>query len=332
MTGEPAPCDIVLKVCDLKIHYKLKRKHPFAPPSVVHAVDGVSFEVKRGTTFGLVGESGSGKSTTALGIMRLISTTSGRIILDGDDITDLKGEGLRRLRKRIQIIFQDPYSSLNPHQRAGDIVRDPMELLGIASQMEREKKVDQLFEWVGLRQEQRMLFPHQFSGGQRQRIGIARALASKPDLIVCDEPVSALDVAIQAQILNLLRHLQCQHQLTYLFISHDMGVVQYMCDVIAVMYLGQIVEQTDRIALFKNPLHPYTSALLSAVPSAKYSGRRKDHKLRKKGDPPNPIDPPPGCRFQSRCPLTEDRCLQMTPPLCEVKPGHKVACHRVEAG
>ncbi|MDP7549460.1 MAG: ABC transporter ATP-binding protein, partial [Alphaproteobacteria bacterium] len=227
------------------------------------------------------------------------------------------------------IIFQDPYSSLNPRVRAGAIVREPMDLMNIGDPGERDGRVADLFGKVGLRPEQRALFPHQFSGGQRQRIGVARALATQPELVVCDEPVSALDVAIQAQILNLLRALQTEFGLTYLFISHDLGVVQYMCDEIAVMYLGQVVEHADRISLFTEPLHPYTWALLSAVPSADPATREGADRVRLEGDPPSPIDLPPGCRFASRCPFAEARCVAETPPLRSIRPAHAVACHLV---
>ncbi len=321
----------LIRVQDLKIHFPRKRKNPFAAKSLVHAVDGISFDIRRGTTFGIVGESGSGKTTIGLGIMRLIPITSGRVIMDGEDITEHKGETLRSLRRKMQFIFQDPYSSLNPHMRTGSIVREPMDLLHVDAIEKRDQRVGELFEQVGLRAEQQGYFPHQFSGGQRQRIGVARALASRPDLVICDEPVSALDVAIQAQILNLLCRLQKEYDLTYLFISHDLGVVQHICDEIAVMYLGRIVEQADRIDLFKRPLHPYTQALLSAVPSAKPGQAENQDRVHLKGDPPSPIDPPPGCHFAQRCPFAESdkRCYSKTPPLIEVIKGHKVACHHV---
>jgi peptide/nickel transport system ATP-binding protein len=228
----------------------------------------------------------------------------------------------------MQIIFQDPYSSLNPRTRAGGIVREPLDLMDIGEPAERDERVAEIFKNVGLRPEQQALFPHQFSGGQRQRIGVARALATNPDLIVCDEPVSALDVAIQAQILNLLLKLQREFGLTYLFISHDLGVVQYVCDEIAVMYLGQIVEQADRLTLFKEPLHPYTHALLSAVPSADPALRGERDRVKLEGDPPSPIDPPPGCRFAARCPFAEPLCVEETPILRDLG-NHLVACHRV---
>lgn len=322
--------DSLVEVRDLKVHFPVPRKSFLARQSFVHAVDGVSFDVKRGTTFGLVGESGSGKTTTALAAMRLAPVTSGSISVNGTDVVPLEGEALRAQRSQMQIVFQDPYSSLNPRVRAGDIVRSPLDQLNVGTPSERDERVAELFRLVGLRPEQRALFPHQFSGGQRQRIGVARALATQPELIVCDEPVSALDVAIQAQILNLLRRLQDEFGLTYLFISHDLGVVQHMCDDIAVMYLGQIVEHTNRISLFTNPLHPYTWALLSAVPSADPAFRQSVQRIRLQGDPPSPIDPGVGCRFAGRCPYAESRCSAETPALREIQPGHRVACHLVD--
>ena len=320
----------LLQVRDLKVHFPLARDGWFAPRAVVHAVDGVSFRIHRGTTFGIVGESGSGKSTAALAIMRLSPVTAGDIALDGEDLARAQGDKLRALRRKVQIIFQDPYSSLNPRVRAGAIVREPMDLMNIDEPNQRDTLVAELFAKVGLRPEQQALFPHQFSGGQRQRIGVARALASRPELVVCDEPVSALDVAIQAQILNLLRQLQHEYGLTYLFISHDLGVVQHICDEIAVMYLGQFVEQADRISLFRRPLHPYTWALISAVPSANPKRDKRSRRVKLEGDPPSPIDLPPGCRFAGRCPFAEARCRQSAPPLREVASAHHAACHLID--
>jgi len=319
----------LLSVQDLKVHFPLKRKFLIGKRSVVHAVDGVSLTIKRGTTFGIVGESGSGKTTTALAVMRLVPITAGTIDLNGIQIHELENDDLRKVRQHMQIIFQDPYSSLNPRVRAGAIIREPMDLMNVGAVSERDDEVRRLMSAVGLRAEQRALFPHQFSGGQRQRIGVARALASRPNLVVCDEPVSALDVAVQAQVLNLLRRLQDELGLTYLFISHDLGVIQYMCDEIAVMYLGQVVEHADRISLFTEPLHPYTWALLSAVPSADPATRDRADRVRLKGDPPSAIDPPTGCRFASRCPFSQAICSQDTPPLRHIKGGHAVACHLV---
>ncbi|MBW2062983.1 MAG: ATP-binding cassette domain-containing protein [Deltaproteobacteria bacterium] len=320
---------ILLQINDLCTHFQLPRTHIFAPRQTVFAVDGISFEVARGRTFGLVGESGCGKSTTALSILRLVEPTSGSIIFDGLDIPALKKEDLRRLRRRMQIIFQDPYSSLNPRATAGDIVATPLKIQKIGTSRQRADRVAELFDLVGLRPEQRTAYPHQFSGGQRQRVCVARALASHPDLIVCDEPVSALDVAIQAQILNLLLRLQKELGLTYLFISHDMAVIQHMCDEIAVMYLGKIVERSDRRSLFKEPLHPYTQALLSAVPTIDMEIKRSTRREHLKGDPPSPINPPSGCRFHTRCAHAKRECFEDDPQLLEILPEHWVACHLV---
>jgi len=258
--------DVILSVEDLQVRFPLS-KSLFAKRKYLYAVDGVSFDLKRGETLAIVGESGSGKTTTALAIARLINAYQGRVQLGDIDLLSLQGSELRDVRNRMQFIFQDPYSSLNPRLRAERIVREPLDSQNRLSMEDKEKRVDELFKSVGLRPEQKRLFPHQFSGGQRQRIGIARALATQPDLIICDEPVSALDVAVQAQILNLLRRLQSEFSLTYLFISHDLGVVQHMCDHVAVMYKGKIVEYADRLTLFNDPQHSYTKELLAAVPT-----------------------------------------------------------------
>lgn len=327
MTDQP-----LLKVEGLCTHFRLPKPHPFAPQRTVFAVDGVTFEVDRGKTFGLVGESGCGKSTTALSILRLVEPTSGSISFKGVDIVALRPRELRRQRRNMQIIFQDPYSSLNPRTRAGDIVGAPLRIQNIGTRQEYKERVDQLFSIVGLRPDQQAAYPHQFSGGQRQRICIARALASGPDLIVCDEPVSALDVAIQAQVLNLLVGLQRTFVLTYLFISHDMAVVQHICHHIAVMYLGQIVEQSDRRRLFRQPLHPYTQALLSAVPKIESEIEGRAQRMHLAGDPPSPISPPPGCRFHPRCAYAKTECSREKPEFREILPGHRVACHLVQPG
>lgn len=258
--------DVILSVKDLQVRFPLS-KGLFTKRKYLYAVDGVSFDLKRGETLAIVGESGSGKTTTALAIARLINAHSGQVRLGDTDLLALKGQELRQVRNRLQFIFQDPYSSLNPRLRAERIVREPLDSQNRLSADEKEQRVDELFQSVGLRPEQKRLFPHQFSGGQRQRIGIARALSTQPDLIICDEPVSALDVAVQAQILNLLRRLQSDYSLTYLFISHDLGVVQHMCDHVAVMYKGKIVEYADRMTLFNDPQHSYTKELLAAVPT-----------------------------------------------------------------
>jgi peptide/nickel transport system ATP-binding protein len=321
--------DTLLSVDGLQVHFPRKTGWG-RPPEVVKAVDGVSFEIRRGSTMALVGESGSGKTTTALAVMRLSPVTAGRMRLGDTDLGALQGEALRRARTRMQIIFQDPFSSLNPRERAGAAVRAPLDLMQVGTPAERTRRVAELFEAVGLRPEQQHLFPHQFSGGQRQRINIARALATNPELVVCDEPVSALDIAIRAQILNLLARLQRERGLTYLFISHDMAVVEHICDDIAVMYLGQIVERAPRAAFFARPLHPYSVALMSAVPTVGGGRRRAAQRIKLTGDPPSPIDPPPGCRFAGRCPVAEPACAAELPPLREAAPGHWVRCRRVE--
>jgi peptide/nickel transport system ATP-binding protein len=319
----------VLEVYDLKVHFPIGGGLIGKPKAWVRAVDGISFSVPRGTTFGIVGESGSGKSTTALAVMRLVKHTAGDILLDGEDIGRAEGESLRRARKRFQMVFQDPYASLNPRKRAGDAVREALQLMQAGAPDTFDARVAELFAQTGLRPEQQMLFPHQFSGGQRQRIVLARALAANPELVVCDEPVSALDVAIQAQILNLMQRLQRELGLTYLFISHDLGVIRHMCDHVAVMYLGVIVEQAARESLFSRPLHPYTLALWSAAPSFDPKARARGQRIRLQGDPPSPINIPSGCRFAGRCPFAQERCHQEAPMLREVMPGHQVACHRV---
>ena len=318
--------DVLLSVKDLKVRFPVKRGSVFEPRQYLYAVDGVSFDVRRGETLAIVGESGSGKTTTALAIARLEEAYGGTVSLAGEDMLALEGDDLRAARARFQFIFQDPYSSLNPRLRAGDVVAEPLKSLKKMTPSEQAPLIDELFAAVGLRKEQQRLFPHQFSGGQRQRLGIARALAPEPDLIICDEPVSALDVAVQAQILNLLRRLQAERGLTYLFISHDLGVVQHMCDQIAVMYLGQVIEHANRLELFNNPLHPYTRALLSAVPSVEKTRKKR---ILIPGDPPDPINPPKGCRFASRCPVAEARCHETPPPLREVRQNQRVACHLV---
>ena len=315
----------LLVIDDLHVHYTLARPHLFGARPVLRAVDGVSLSVDRGRTLGLVGESGCGKTTLGLAVLRLVEPTGGSVVFDGVELQSLRGEALLDVRRRMQVIFQDPYSSLNPRQTAGDIVRSPLDVQRVGSPAEREERVAELFSLVGLRTNQRNLFPHQFSGGQRQRISIARALALQPDFIVCDEPVSALDVAIQAQILNLLCDLQEDLHLTFLFISHDLAVVQHICDEIAVMYLGVVVERTNRKTLFRNPRHPYTRALLSAVPTRR--GTRKIERIRLEGDIPSPIDVPPGCRFHTRCAHAQARCRVEAPELVEKEPGHWEACH-----
>ena len=315
----------LLKVDKLKVHFELKRESWFSDKPVVHAVDGVSFKINLGQTLGLVGESGCGKTTTGRAILGLVKSTEGTISFEGEKLGLVSPKKMLQLRRRMQIIFQDPYSALNPRQTAGDIVLDPLLVHNIGNSKERQERVDELFSLVGLQKNQQLLYPHQFSGGQRQRICIARALALKPDFIVCDEPVSALDVAIQAQILNLLCKLQEELNLTFLFISHDLAVIQHVCDEIAVMYLGVIVEKASRSELFENPRHPYTRALLSAVLSG--SPEVKVDRIRLEGDIPNPINKPTGCRFRTRCSFAKEICGELEPVLEEKSSGHWEACH-----
>jgi peptide/nickel transport system ATP-binding protein/oligopeptide transport system ATP-binding protein len=290
----------------------------------VHAVDGVSFSVGVGETLGLVGESGCGKSTVARSVLRLVEPSSGSIRLDGEDITHLSKAEMRPHRRSMQIVFQDPFASLNPRMTAGDIVGEPLSVHGLASGREKQERVAKLFEQVGLRPDQMRNFPHQFSGGQRQRICIARALALGPRLIVCDEPVSALDVSIQAQVINLLIDLQREHGFSYLFIAHDLAVVAHISHRVAVMYLGRIVETADKDELFRNPRHPYTQALLASVPIA--NPRVKRLKPLVDGDVPSPVNPPSGCAFHTRCRYAIERCKTERPALRDAGPGHQVAC------
>jgi peptide/nickel transport system ATP-binding protein len=325
----PMKRDSMLSVQALKVHFRTGRGRLFGHRGTVHAVDGIDFDIPRGRTLGLVGESGSGKTTTALAVMRLVQITKGSIRIGTQEISTLTPSELRPIRRRLQMVFQDPYSSLNPRERAGAIVRAPLDVMRIGTPTERESVVEEIFEAVGLRPEQRALFPHQFSGGQRQRINIARALATRPELVVCDEPVSALDVAIRAQILNLLRDLQAGRGLTYLFISHDMAVIEHMCDDIAVMYLGQIVERASRDRFFGRPLHPYSVALMSAVPSVSHGSAGAARRIRLAGDPPSPIDIPPGCRFSKRCPTATDLCRREEPALRRLSDSQWVRCHHV---
>jgi oligopeptide/dipeptide ABC transporter ATP-binding protein len=293
----------------------------------VHAVDGVDLEVFPGETLGIVGETGCGKSTLARVICRLLAVTEGRIEFEGQDITDWKGDRLRRLRREIQMIFQDPYSSLNPRKRVGAIVGDPFDIHGIADGKERKKRVQELMEVVGLNPEHYNRFPAEFSGGQRQRIGVARALALRPRLIICDEPVSALDVSIQAQVINLLEDLQNEYNLTYVFIAHDLSVVRHVSDRVGVMYLGKIGELADARRLYAEPKHPYTGALLSAVPVPDPDTAQQRERVILLGDVPSPIDPPSGCRFHPRCPKAQERCVVEVPLLERKASGDLAACH-----
>ena len=315
----------VLEVQDLKTYFPVRKGLLRRTVGQVHAVDGVSFSIGAGETLGLVGESGCGKTTVGRTVLRLIEPTAGVIRLGGRDITRLPRAELRPLRREMQIIFQDPFSSLNPRMRAGDIVGEPLKVHGTVPARERRGRIAALFARVGLSAAQMDNYPHQFSGGQRQRIGVARALALNPKLIVGDEPVSALDVSIQAQVINLLTDLQRELGLSYHFISHNLAVVEHISHRIAVMYLGRIVEHTDKATLFRKPLHPYTEALLAAVPVPDPAARRAKRVLQ--GDVPSPLHPPAGCHFHTRCPYAEARCRAETPRLREVEPGHHVACH-----
>jgi oligopeptide/dipeptide ABC transporter ATP-binding protein len=293
----------------------------------VHAVDGVDLEVFPGETLGVVGETGCGKSTLARLICRLLPVTEGRVEFEGQDITDWKGDQLRKLRREIQMVFQDPYSSLNPRKRVGAIIGDPFAIHGIADGKERKKRVQELMEVVGLNPEHYNRFPAEFSGGQRQRIGVARALALRPKLVICDEPVSALDVSIQAQVINLLEDLQDEFKLTYVFIAHDLSVVRHVSDRVAVMYLGKVVELADAKRLYAEPKHPYSGALLSAVPVPDPDRAKERERVILVGDVPSPIDPPSGCRFHPRCPKAQQRCVDEEPPLERKASGDLAACH-----
>ena len=292
----------------------------------VHAVDGVSFAINRGETLGLVGESGCGKSTTGKTLLKLLQPDAGSILFNGTDITGLDRKGMAPVRRELQMVFQDPYSSINPRMTAGSYVGEPLHIHGLARGREARARVAELFEHVGLRPEQMGRYPHEFSGGQRQRLAVARALSLNPKLIVADEAVSALDVSIQASVINLLSDLQRELGLAYLFIAHDIGVVEHVSHRIAVMYLGKLVEVADRKTVFTSPQHPYTQALLSAVPIPNPRMRR-ERRLLLKGDVPSPINPPSGCRFHTRCPLAEERCSLEEPELREYKPGQLTACH-----
>ena len=293
----------------------------------VQAVDDVSFELKKGETLGLVGESGCGKSTTGRTIIKLYEPTEGQIIFKGQDISKLKKSEMLPFRKNMQMIFQDPYASLNTRMTVGDIIAEPLEIHGMAAKAEMKDKVQQLLHDVGLNPDHAARYPHEFSGGQRQRIGIARALAVEPDFIICDEPISALDVSIQAQVVNMLEDLQKNRGLTYLFIAHDLSMVKYISDRIGVMYLGKMVEMTFSDELYKNPLHPYTQALLSAIPIPDPDIAKQSHRILLTGDVPSPIDPPSGCRFRTRCPKAMDICKEAEPQMKELAPGHFCACH-----
>jgi peptide/nickel transport system ATP-binding protein/oligopeptide transport system ATP-binding protein len=318
----------LLEVENLKQYYPIRGGLLGKVVNHVKAVDGVSFTIYPGETLGVVGESGCGKSTTGRSILRLEEPTEGSVVFRGDNILNYSKEQMRKIRKEMQIIFQDPFASLNPRRTVGQTIEEALEISNVVPPEDRRVRALQVMEQVGLRPDQIDRYPHEFSGGQRQRICIARALAVEPSLIVCDEAVSALDVSIQAQVLNLLKDLQQQYDLTYLFISHDLGVVHYITDRVMVMYLGKVVELSNTAELFDTPYHPYTKALLSAIPSL--DPDEKKERIILQGDVPSPIDPPTGCRFHTRCPIAVERCKLEEPLLRELSPAHHVACHLAE--
>jgi oligopeptide transport system ATP-binding protein len=322
MTGAGQP---LLQVSDLKKHFPVRRGVFGRKAGFVYAVDGVSFSIAHGETLGLVGESGCGKSTVGKTVLKLTEATAGEIVLDGVAITHLSQAEMHPHRRKMQIVFQDPYSSLNPRMTAGEIAGEPLFNYRLATGRKRDDRVRELFARVGLRPEHMRKYPHEFSGGQRQRLGIARALALRPKLIIGDEPVSALDVSVQAQVINLMMDLQDEYGLSYLFIAHDLAVVEHISHRVAVMYLGKIVELTDKTSLFTTPLHPYTEALLAAVPIPEPKIKKK--RIILTGDVPSLIKPPSGCRFHTRCPYAEEVCRRIEPPMLDVRPGHAVACH-----
>ncbi|MEJ2733754.1 MAG: dipeptide ABC transporter ATP-binding protein [Anaerolineae bacterium] len=320
---------MIVRVRDLKMHFPITQGIVIQRQvGAIKAVDGITFDIIRGETLGLVGESGCGKSTTGRAILQLYRPTAGEVYFEDQSLTAIKGERLRRMRRRMQMIFQDPYASLNPRMTVGDIIGEPLLVHGLAKSRERRERVQELLRVVGLNPYFVNRYPHEFSGGQRQRIGVARALAVNPDFIICDEPISALDVSIQAQIINLLEDLQAEFNLTYLFIAHDLSVVRHISDRIAVMYLGKIMELTDRQELYDNPLHPYTQALLSAVPIPDPVVEEQRQRIILEGDVPSPANPPVGCNFNTRCPVVMDVCREQEPEFEDVGDGHWVACFR----
>ena len=323
--------EILLRVDSLVKHFPIYEGVIRRQVGAVHAVDGVSFDIHKGETLGLVGESGCGKSTAGRTILRLYKPTDGHVYYDGTDLASLSDREMRAMRRKLQIIFQDPYASLNPRMTVADIVGEPLVVHKVANGKEVQERVQELLRLVGLNPAFADRYPHEFSGGQRQRIGVARALALQPDLIICDEPISALDVSIQAQVINLLEDLQKQFGLTYLFIAHDLSVVRHISDRVAVMYLGVIVELAARDELYDHPLHPYSQALLSAVPIPDPVAEERRQRIILEGDVPSPVNPPSGCRFRTRCPIAESICTEEKPEWREVKEGHYVACHLVEA-
>lgn len=320
--------NVLLSVDSLVKHFPITRGIIFQKQvAAVHAVDGVSFKIHKGETLGLVGESGCGKSTTGRTILQLYRPTSGSVVFDDVDLVALQGEELRKMRRKMQMIFQDPYASLNPRMTVGEIVGEPLVVHKVANQKEIDERVKHLLELVGLNPAFANRYPHEFSGGQRQRIGVARALSLQPSFIVCDEPISALDVSIQAQVVNLLEDLQSQFNLTYLFVAHDLSMVRHISDRVAVMYLGVIMELASRDEVYHHALHPYTQALLSAVPIPDPVADAKRQRIILKGDVPSPVNPPSGCRFRTRCPIAEAVCAESRPEFREIQPKHFVACH-----
>ncbi len=320
--------DVLLEVDDLYMHFPLTQGILFQRKvGAVQAVDGLTFNVLKGETLGLVGESGCGKSTTGRAILQLYKPTAGSVRFGGKDLTKLDGGEMRKMRRHLQMIFQDPYASLNPRMTVGSIISEPMQIHNLVPKGKRNERVQELLQTVGLNPYFANRYPHEFSGGQRQRIGVARALAADPDFIVADEPVSALDVSIQAQIINLLEELQAQFGLTYLFIAHDLSVVRHISDRVAVMYLGKMVELADRTSIYDDPLHPYTKALLSAVPVPDPIIEKKRERIILTGDVPSPINPPSGCHFHTRCPYAMEVCKQIEPQFVDQGGGHYVACH-----
>ncbi|SFP72804.1 ABC transporter ATP-binding protein [Caldicoprobacter faecalis] len=322
--------EVLVEVRDLKKYFPVRGGLIRDKNQVLKAVDGVTFSIYKGETLGLVGESGCGKTTIGRTILKLYSPTSGQIIFDGNDITNLNDRQMRPYRKRMQIIFQDPYASLNPRMTVGDIIAESIDIHKIAKGEERKALIYDLLNKVGLSSEHANRYPHEFSGGQRQRIGIARALAVNPDFIVCDEPISALDVSIQAQVVNLLEDLQDELGLTYLFIAHDLSMVKHISDRVGVMYLGKLVEIAPSAELYDKPLHPYTRALLSAIPIPDPDAAKQRNRIILKGDVPTPINPPSGCRFRTRCPIARERCAEEEPVMKDYGGGHMAACHFIE--
>lgn len=316
--------EVLVKVQNLKKYFEVGKD------VYLKAIDDVSFDIYKGETLGLVGESGCGKSTTGRTILNIYKATDGTVEFNGKNVHKMNSKDKKEFNKKAQMIFQDPYASLNPRMLVGNIVGEGLDIHGILKGEERQKRIYELLELVGLNKEHANRFPHEFSGGQRQRIGIARALALNPDFIVCDEPISALDVSVQAQVVNLLQDLQKQYGLTYLFIAHDLSMVRYISDRVAVMYLGAIAELAESDELYENPLHPYTKALLSAIPIPDPDLQRSKTRIPLEGEVPSPINPPPGCKFAERCPYATERCRTERPELREVKEGHHVACHLVD--